>query len=47
MSRSGYIGTSDFVDVSNASSSNYIDSTYNGTHRIFNTSIGSLHLIYH
>ena len=39
--KSGYISTSDFVDVSNASSINYIDSTYNGTHRIFNTSIGS------
>ena len=39
--KSGYISTSDFVDVVNPSSIYYEDSVFGGEYLIFNSSIGS------
>ena len=39
--KSGYISTSDFVDVVDPSSINYGDSIFSGEYTIFNTSVGS------
>ena len=39
--KSGYISTSDSLDVPSASSISYVDSAYNGDHAIFNASLAS------
>ena len=39
--KSGYISTSDFIDIVDPSSINYENSVFNGEHFIFNSSIGS------
>ncbi len=41
VSKSGFISTSDFIDVPNASSIQYVDSVYSDEYQIFNVSSGS------